>query len=425
MATFQIEDSRKRQMVVGAITAVGCALGVLLLHNPMHDWLHATVGASERTADTVGAFLIVLFSFFISGWTSYGLFRDSKLGMTKVLSELEQKVTGDDSIIDDAADDLSHLPTLTRVLNEQLNAITVETEKSAFGIMERLQAIDVVVNELMQTVKTSAQESERLVATGEKSLGSNTTLIANLNQYIQQRLQETEDDRKSITIVVQQAQSLYSLVELIKNISSQTNLLALNAAIEAARAGEVGRGFAVVADEVRKLSNETDMAVSKIQDGIANVTQTIEDQFRNKLEHSNIAAQKEMLAKFSNHLGSMGQNYQELIERDEDTLSKLGNTSETLSSMFMDILANIQFQDVTRQQIEHVSGALTRLEDHVSQLVEMMRKRDLANAPDLKEHIDQLYQSYVMEQQRDVHASVTGENAEPNSEHNNNKIELF
>jgi methyl-accepting chemotaxis protein len=249
-------------------------------------------------------------------------------------------------------------------------------------------------------------------------------LIENLNDYIQQRLVEFDADRESIAIVVHQANSMSTLIDMIKGISSQTNLLALNAAIEAARAGEVGRGFAVVADEVRKLSGETDIAVSKIQEGIGKVASTIEEQFKHKLEHSNIDQQKSLLENFSKHLDSMGSNYNALMKRDEAMLANLSSTSHTLSSMFMDVLASIQFQDVTRQQIEQVQSALTRLDAHMVQMVEMMRSRDFSNAASIKDHIEQIYQGYVMDHQRDIHANAMG-SAKPEHGAALQKIELF
>ncbi len=417
---------KQRQLIVALLTAATCAAGVYLLHEPFHDWLHAAVGMSDRIADTVGTLIIVLLSFMINNMVSMAIFKDVSLGMRAMQQQLDQKVSGDEAIINSAASDLGDLPALTRLLNDQLHAITVETERSAYGIMERLQAIDGVINELMSTVTASAQEADVMIQAGEKSVGSNVELIENLNRYIQERFAETDADRESIAIVVQQAKSLSALVEMVKHISSQTNLLALNAAIEAARAGDVGRGFAVVADEVRKLSGETDHAVSKIQEGIGNVAKTIEEQFRNKLEHSNIEQQKEVLENFSKHLNSMGSNYHRLMQRDEQTLANLSNTSHKLSSMFMDVLASIQFQDVTRQQIEQVQKALTRLDDHVAQMVEMMRSKDFSNAPSIKEHIDQIYEGYVMEKQRDVHASAMGGNVQAGgSGAALQKIELF
>jgi methyl-accepting chemotaxis protein len=368
-------------------------------------------GPTQSHIDALGTFIIVLLSFFISNMISVAIFRDAWLGLSECKELLEKQLSGDETIINSATTDLGELPTLTRLLNEQLHAITVETERSAYGIMERLQGIDGVINELLDTVTASAKEADVLIESGEKSVGSNVELIENLNRYIQQRFADFDADRASINIVVQQAKSLSSLVEMVKKISSQTNLLALNAAIEAARAGEMGRGFAVVADEVRKLSGETNQAVAKIQEGIATVTKTIEEQFRVKLENSNIQQQKVVLENFSSHLDSMGNNYHTLMKRDEEMLARFGSTSQKLSSMFMEVLASIQFQDVTRQQIEQVQGALTRLDSHVTQLVEMMRSKDFSNAASIKEHIEQIYEGYVMDKQRDVHASALGGNS--------------
>jgi len=68
-----------------------------------------------------------------------------------------------------------------------------------------------------------------------------------------------------MTVLLQEANDITSILDTIHKISEQTNLLALNAAIEAARAGELGRGFAVVADEVRLLANRTQASAGEIQ----------------------------------------------------------------------------------------------------------------------------------------------------------------
>ena len=286
----------------------------------------------------------------------------------------------------------------------QLRGVIEETETAAFGIVERLQHIDEVISKLDSFVSGSADESARLVQDSEARIAHNQTILGQMDGYVQQRLREAREDQERVNQVVLEARSLESLVQLIKHVAGQTNLLALNAAIEAARAGEAGRGFAVVADEVRKLSGETEKAVQQISQGISSVANNIERQFEDKLSSINLEKEKQLLDFFSTQLNELGSSYEDLMRHDAQVLEEVHRSSSELTSMFIEAQASIQFQDVTRQQLEHVIQALSQLDEHILVLLSRIENPELSvEFQPLAQQLESLYARYVMEQQRIVH----------------------
>lgn len=388
---------------------LGVGLAATLLVYLGHDWfdyhLFPLLGLGHRAADTLGTLAAILVAFVGQRLVSLAVFRDPDVGSSTANQELLKQIQLKNKAAAEVATELKQVRTFNDVMRGQMDMIVKETEKAAFDIAERLQTIDQVVTRLGGFVDNSTREASDLLARSEKRVERNRELIGTLDSYISDRVNVTHDDELRVAQVVKEVQSLGALVQLIKNISSQTNLLALNAAIEAARAGDAGRGFAVVADEVRALSTAADAAVGKISEGMASVATSITSRFQDKLARTHIEREREALQRFSSQLEELGKSYQEVTQHEAQVIATIRDSSQQLAAMFMDALASVQFQDVTRQQIEQVSSALNRLDSHAGELAERLDRFDdpaFALKP-LSQHIDQIYQDYVMPSQRESH----------------------
>lgn len=343
---------------------------------------------------------------FTTAWTLRWWLAATQRGVIANDQGRAEEISAAAQALKEVRSELARWPGFSGVLRSHLHAVTDDTEQAVTSFSLHLQEIDRVVSELSQFAAENSARTQALALASAGKAEENHRHIGHFDSYIRDRIAETQKEKHRVDQVVQESRNLESLVKLIGRIASQTNLLALNAAIEAARAGEAGRGFAVVADEVRKLSQDAESAVSKISIGVKTVTQTIENQFAGQLIEDAREAEKHQLQEFVRQLDELGSTYGHLVQENAQVLGRIANDSGALASMFMNAMAEIQFQDVVRQQVEHVCFALEKMDRHAAALTQRLDRPGDVPGEDFQafdQQLEQLFSGYVMAEQRDRH----------------------
>lgn len=191
--------------------------------------------------------------------------------MHKSVSSLLLKVNTSSFAIDEVAKSVNNEATK---LNTDTKNVSATTEELSAGMEETAASSE----EMLATANTMETAVSNIAEKAE--MGANkAVIISNKARKIRGKSEENKqrtesmvaDSEHKLRIAIEKAgavEKVNLLADSIKNISEQTNLLALNAAIEAARAGDAGKGFSVVAEEIRKLAEDSKNAVTKIQETI-------------------------------------------------------------------------------------------------------------------------------------------------------------
>ena len=212
------------------------------------------------------------------------------------------------------------------------------------------EEINASINELVGTatsLNTSVVEIEKhsvrsmaMLSDNKKTIDSIGVFIRNLSELIQVAGENNVELQSS-------SDKINEIVDYIRKISSQTNLLALNAAIEAARAGEAGRGFAVVASEIRKLAEQTNEAITVIEDVIKTIQQ--------KITASDVA------------MGEIGEKMQEadqVVKESSKVISEIGGVLKEVKDNISELTAVSLVQKNTALEIEKaVEDVTTAVEE--------------------------------------------------------------
>lgn len=235
-------------------------------------------------------------------------------------------------------------------------------------------------------------ESETIVKESEKSMESIFDTRSSQNMgYILNSSKEINDDFTNFLPVLKQMSSLTdSFIDVsfesfkdisrttkdIEDLAEQVKVISINVRIEAARIKDSG-GFKVLGEDITNFADKTTMFAQSTNDRIQNTLTEIEN-LKNDLSNK-LSIVKDMV----NNMYQKINPFEGILEKSSqslrDVINDLNKVSGELNTNLKQSLGNLQYQDVTKQESEHIIEFLQNIEEtssHIGDLESFLNNDD-------------------------------------------------
>jgi hypothetical protein len=245
-------------------------------------------------------------------------------------------------------------PSLLRTIEDALRAVLADAEAEMNRLgrdFEGLARETTVILEAAGAIVGCA-ESERMasVLPGVQKLGSAA------KDFIRQRIAATGGILETVIAEEKLLRQLSRLTQGQKGIVRETAMLRVLTNIEVARLGEVGTGFQYLAHELNEFSQSVAQSTQELTGHTEERRKAIEETRRTL--GVELPRMREEFARIEQGLDNALREVEATLGGMLETPLRFRACVEDVAGRIAGVVAAIQAHDITRQQMEHVQGAL-------------------------------------------------------------------
>ena len=247
------------------------------------------------------------------------------------------------------------------LLSDRLTTLLRGTEEKFLSIGSRLQDFSARAKKLseMSASVASLTSGTHIDGTIEKLHEQLDTMI----EYLNLSGNESGGSVKSLQNILGITEGFSAVCNGFRQIALVLQFLSTTTQIENARFGKQDTGFNILSDDVKKLALLINTKATNIQNNSVSLSLLVRDVLSRTRELS-----KQQQSSASSILKDTQANLESLTilsKKSVEVLEHIAQNTAAICRNINDVVTSMQFQDITRQQLEHVKKVLECLRDRL------------------------------------------------------------
>jgi methyl-accepting chemotaxis protein len=249
-------------------------------------------------------------------------------------------------------------------IDEEISRMA-EVAGSLGTILEKVEPHFLQLGRDLGAIHSDAERLTKLSAQSARAVGGGSKggFLWDIEAVAGRSLKRLERSRTDVTAGLRHVETgmghletLQHMCPVIRDIAKTLNIIALNIAMESSRSREGEEMFSFFVREIKDLSGRVNEISHKIRDDSEKARASQRDIFRSvekrETDLSRIAGEADRMVKDSLNRIEL------LLKMFAGALEEAGKRSREISGHIGEVVASIQFHDITRQQIGHVMEAI-------------------------------------------------------------------